>query len=171
MKGEVQPRRCNDVLFAIMFYAHLGAMIFVTATFAPRMVGEVAESAGNMNNDRDLLEEDEGVDMVGDGEVKEMNGMHQSSGNKFATYVAKATNSILSYTIIGSEISNHRDLEENDDVTGTNDMGDLMLLLSISALIALVISSTALSVMISHAESLIKFALLFNIVSTAVVSY
>ena len=46
----------------------------------------------------------------------------------------------------------------------------MLLLLGISAVIALVISTAALSVMISHAEKLIKFALIFNIVATAVVS-
>jgi hypothetical protein len=42
-----------------------------------------------------------------------------------------------------------------------------MLLLGVSSIIALVISTLALGFMISHAQILIKFALLFNIASTA----
>ena len=58
-----------------------------------------------------------------------------------------------------------------DSISGTDDMVDLMLLLGVSAVISLVLSTGALTFMISCAESLIKFALLFNIVATAVVSY
>ncbi len=58
-----------------------------------------------------------------------------------------------------------------DSINGTDDMADLMLLLCISALISLVLSTGALTFMISHAESIIKFALLFNIVATAVVRF
>ena len=58
-----------------------------------------------------------------------------------------------------------------DNITGTDDMADLMMLLGASAIISLALSTGALTFMISCAESLIKFALLFNIVATAVVSY
>lgn len=170
-KGEVQPKRCNDVLFAFLFYVHLGVMAWVTAVFAPKMLGEVAESAsGGGDRERDLLdeEEEEMVDGYNDDESD------SSMGAKFATWMVKPMQRAVLFTISASsqfsdnnEIQN-RNLEENYDITGTNDMGDMMLLLGISALIALVISSGVLSFMIRHAESMIKFALLFNIAASTV---
>jgi len=161
-KGEVQPRRCNDFLFAVLFYAHLGVMAFVAAAFAPRMYSDLAESAMN-GGQRDLLEEEEESDYE-DGHDGGMGGK-----NKFLTWMVQGTHRVL--TTVAFPSNHHRDLEEDggdENNYGTNDISDMMLLLGISALIALVISTAALSFMIRHAQMLIKFALLFNIAATAV---
>ncbi|KAL3781243.1 hypothetical protein ACHAWO_009875 [Cyclotella atomus] len=146
-KGEHQPRRCNDAAFAILFYAHIGVMAWATAAFAPRMAREVAESHGY--NQRDLLlEDDSGVTS------RVLSWMIHNGSSYFKT-------------VIG-----HRMLQEDDEndaysfdatTIGTDDVGDMMMLLGISAGIALIISTLALTFMIRHAQFLIKFALLFNI--------
>eukprot|EP00571_Detonula_confervacea_P011700 CAMPEP_0172297026 /NCGR_PEP_ID=MMETSP1058-20130122/199_1 /TAXON_ID=83371 /ORGANISM="Detonula confervacea, Strain CCMP 353" /LENGTH=587 /DNA_ID=CAMNT_0013006123 /DNA_START=102 /DNA_END=1862 /DNA_ORIENTATION=- len=172
-RGSVQPKRCNDFLFAFLFYVNLGVMAWVAAVFAPKMIGEVAESAaagGGGGRERGLLDEEE---VVADGYSDESSVDDATVGVKFASWMVRTMHPVLStvsssvYQFNNNDIHD-RDLEENDNVTGTNDMSDMMLLLGISALIALVISSGVLSFMIRHAESLIKFALLFNIASAAV---
>ena len=164
-KGVHQPtKRCNDGIFAILFIVHLVVMASLSIDVA------------NYNyQDRDLLDgESIRRDEEGEGQ--------QSLGIKFASFIAKSANHFISLSSSNNNNNDNnyyfgrhdeqqqRDLEENDNVSGTNDMSDMMLLLGISALIALVISTAALSVMISHAQTLIKIALVFNIVSTAVVS-
>ena len=187
-KGVHQPtKRCNDGIFAILFIVHLVVMASLSIVYAPQMIGEVADNVANYNNyqDRDLLVELELVELE-DGESirrDEEGEGQQSLGIKFASFIAKSANHFISLSSSSNnnndnnyylgqheEQQQRRDLEENDNVSGTNDMSDMMLLLGISALIALVISTAALSVMISHAQTLIKIALVFNIASTAVVS-
>ncbi|KAL7520603.1 hypothetical protein ACHAWX_005320 [Stephanocyclus meneghinianus] len=148
-KGEHQPRRCNDAAFAILFYAHLGVLAWTTAVFAPRMAMEVAESNG-LNSQRDLVEGQRGLT------------------SRVLTWMIQRVKSYDPHAI------GQRSLEGEDSVysfdatsIGTNDIGDMMLLLGISAVVALVISTLALSFMIRHAQLLIKFALLFNITSVA----
>ena len=159
-KGEHQPKgKFNDVIFGILFYVHLVIMFVVTGIYAPQVVDLV----GDINmNDRYLY--------VENGDIDEEVNSTKSIGIKFANFIAQTANQFLYRTDNDIQYDSERELEENDDVSGTNDIGDMLLLLGISAIIALVISTAALSVMISHAEKLIKFALIFNIVATAVVS-
>jgi len=186
-RGEVQPRRCNDPIFALLFWAHLGVMAAVAAVFAPRMFGEVAENAANAMNDvgeRDLMyglaeEEEEGAMMmevdeaeegktmmeVADGYNMDVSGANESIGTKFASWIMRSALPILAKASSFSSLEDddhgvRRLQDDNEAVVGTADM---MLLLVISAVISLVISSGALGFMIGHAQLLIKFALLFNI--------
>lgn len=146
--GEVQPRRCNDAPFAALFYLHLGAMALVPAAFAPRMYRDVAATAAS-----------EGGRRLGDGEG--------GDGGQFLSRVVSAALSALRSTASGRFLEEDGD-DTDDGAIGTNDIGDMLLLLGISALLALGISTLALGVMIRHAEVLIKFALLFNVAATAV---
>ena len=167
-KGEVQPRKCNDVIFAVLFIAHLGVMAGVAVVFGSKMYGEVAEQAMN-GRERELM--DEGAEDEGgyDGLVED-NERSVGVKGRFLTWMVKSTHRIIVATSSSASSGDysHRDLEEDNG--GTTDIADMMILLAISALIALVISTAALSVMIRHAQFLIKFALLFNIAATAVVS-
>ena len=117
--------------------------------------------------------------MVGDEIVGDINGEEDDGlvggRNKFLSWVMQRAFRLLLvayYPSSGEHYAHgtNRALQENDDVTGTNDMRDMMVLLFVAAAVALVISTLALSFMISHAQVLIKFALLFNIAATAVVS-
>lgn len=158
-KGEVQPKRCNDVIFAVLFYAHLIAMAVLAGTFAPQMMNKVTEQAQNAAGDAaDTAEE-------GQRDLSELESQVEVA-RAFSTsliQIATRLNSYLSQFAIRRRV-----LQENEGVSGVNDIGDMLLLLSISALIALPISTLALSVMIRHAQFLIKFALFFNITVAAV---
>lgn len=121
--------------------------------FAPRMAMEVAESNG-LNYQRDLVEGQRGLT------------------SRVLTWMIQRVKSYDPHAI------GQRSLEGEDSVysfdatsIGTNDIGDMMLLLGISAVVALVISTLALTFMIRHAQLLIKFALLFNITSVALVRF
>jgi hypothetical protein len=66
--GEKQPNNCKDVLWAILFYAHLGVMAFATIYYAPIMAQDVAADlaggayrrlAGIASSASRYLEEDE----------------------------------------------------------------------------------------------------------------
>ncbi|KAL9186603.1 hypothetical protein ACHAXT_005841 [Thalassiosira profunda] len=168
VKGEVQPRRCNDALFAVLFFAHLGVMAWCAAAFAPQMYAEVAEAAmnggGGGGGERELeLAAEDSASGAGSYDAE---GGSTGAAGRMISFVARGAAHLVSSAL---SISNgRRSLEENADVTGTNDLGDMMLLLGISAVIALVLSTLTLGFMIRHAELLIKFALVFNIVATAV---
>lgn len=57
--GEVQQKRCNDVLFAILFYVHLGVMVWTTVAYAPVMAVDVAGSVSDAYQNRFLDEAQE----------------------------------------------------------------------------------------------------------------
>lgn len=42
-EGEHQPRRCQDAIWAILFYAHLAVMAILAATCLPQMLATVAD--------------------------------------------------------------------------------------------------------------------------------
>ncbi len=169
-KGEHQPRRCNDVWAAILFFAHLGTMGFLAGTYVPRMFREVAEANDLNGRMLDLEEDIDGADGV----------EHSDSwSGRFLSWMIRGTYRVMILGGSSTIDSENRGLEEEGgmedynyyDVTGTNDFADMMLLLGISSLVALVISTLALGFMIRHAQFLIKFALFFNIGATALVSH
>mmetsp|Transcript_28842 Transcript_28842/g.64639 ORF Transcript_28842/g.64639 Transcript_28842/m.64639 type:complete len:560 (+) Transcript_28842:126-1805(+) len=160
-KGEVQPRRCNDVLFAGLFVGHLVAMAVVAGVYAPMAMQSVVEQAGNAAGDAMSGEDDGGQrDLLAGGEED------VGSRSGLASRMTRAAVRL----VVSSTVRGRRHLQEDGgDVSGVNDFNDLLLLMSISAAVALVISTTlALSVMISHAQALIKTALCFNIAASAV---
>ena len=157
--GEVQARRCNDVAFALLFWVHLAVVAGATATFAPRMIGDVAALSSGGNRD--------------------LSSSSSSSGGSdalFASWIVGIARLVLSApsSSIVSPVHDEeaRDLQEDYDanVDVADDLGDMILLLGASALIALLLSSLVLAFIIRRAESLIKFALLFNVVCTFAVS-
>lgn len=183
-KGEVQPRRCNDAVFAVLFCVHLGAMAWASAAFAPRMYGDVAGGGGYGGGGRERA-----LGVGGDGGAYYHDGDGSSAlgslvgrmaegasrlaggterGGSFVARLAEFGAGVLSH-VSNDRDDDRRDLEEEENY-GTNDVRDMMLLLGIATVIALAISTMALSVLIRHAQALIKFALLFNIAATAVVS-
>mmetsp|Transcript_20316 Transcript_20316/g.40212 ORF Transcript_20316/g.40212 Transcript_20316/m.40212 type:complete len:589 (-) Transcript_20316:182-1948(-) len=166
-KGEHQPRRCNDLWAAILFFAHLATMGFLAGTYVPRMFREVAE-ANDLNGRMLDLE----------GEFDGAGGLegNNSWSGRFLSWMIRGTYRLVMRGGSSPFDSENRGLEDagggmedynNYDVTGTNDFADMVLLLGISSLVALVISTLALGFMIRHAQLLIKFALFFNIGATA----
>ena len=65
-KGVRQPKRCNDVLFGILFYAHLGVMAWCTATYGPTMVSEIDVQYANGQRYLQRFLEDGNVDQQTD---------------------------------------------------------------------------------------------------------
>jgi hypothetical protein len=100
-----------------------------------------------------------------------------SASHSHSSFWSSSSSSSSSIGPSASDYYDVRDLQEEDDVDGggdvvagtTGDLGGMILLIGSSTLIALLLSSGALGFMIRHAESLIKTALLFNVVCTAVV--
>ena len=160
-KGEHQPKRCNDASFALLFYVHLCVLAVTAAVFAPRMAMEVAESHGynynnnNNNNGRYL-----------------MDGMTNNSGRDVTaamiSWIIRKGHHLYSFN--NNDNDDTRQLQDNGDAysfdattIGTDDINDMLLLLLLSAIISILISTMAFTVMIRHAQFLIKFALIFNI--------
>lgn len=54
-KGEHQPKRCNDMLFGIIFYAHLGVIAWCTATYAPILMTSLREAQDQSANGQRFL--------------------------------------------------------------------------------------------------------------------
>lgn len=116
--GQRQQKRCNDVLFAVLFCAHLGVIAWITAKFAPTMANDVAGSVQGAYQNRML---DEG-------------GQDEDGGG-----------------------------ENNGEIQ--YDMATIWLILGVSAVTGLSLSVLFLSVMMRFAETLIKVALWFNIIT------
>jgi len=186
IKGESQPRHCNDVIFAILFCAHLGVMAWCAAVFGSRMYSEVAASAMNGGNGNDgdggdggrerELESGDTTEYYGSETVETVSEWVAETGvmawmvERAYNLISSVTSFAASHTSSSSSSQNNegRALQEDEESNyGTTDISDMMVLLGISTLIALVVSTMALSVLIRHAQFLIKFALLFNIGATA----
>jgi hypothetical protein len=195
-----QQHRCNDFLFAILFVVHLVFMAGVVSHYVPTMVSEIIASNNNSNNNRNLIssiwtdgvgEQQElvvrssshrfldGADDENDTYYVRTTWLNSRTAVAVPRYYLSTFSNRNNRNIQNDENNYHRRAQQQqqgedgsyDSITGTDDMADLMLLLGVSAIISLVLSTGALTFMISCAESLIKFALLFNIVAMAVVSY
>mmetsp|Transcript_5360 Transcript_5360/g.6247 ORF Transcript_5360/g.6247 Transcript_5360/m.6247 type:complete len:501 (+) Transcript_5360:287-1789(+) len=120
-KGQVQPKRCNDVLFAILFYGHLAVIGFITGAYAPQMYSNVANEYGG----------------------RELND------------------------------NNNNNYEENDN-NGEEGFGmtmsEVYMILGISGFVGFVMSTLALTFMMTFAAALIKTALIFNLILSGVMA-
>lgn len=113
-RGEVQPRGCRDAFWAVLFYAHIGLIAYVTARFGP------------------LMAQDAAGDYAG-----------------------------------GAQRYLEQNAEEGD--IGI-DSATILLILGIAGLAGVCLSSMAMLFMMKFAHCLIKTALVFNMVLTAVVA-
>ena len=157
-KGEQQPRKFNDVAFGLLFYLHLIGMVVCAGVYAPQMFGEMANIAENYGGERDLL---------GSNGLSDRAFNHELVTSRFMSWVVGATQQVFS--VSSTAMLPGRMLQDEDnDVGGTDDFDDLLLLLSLSAIVACIISSLALTVMIRHARGMIIFALIFNILASLV---
>lgn len=156
-KGEQQPRKFNDVAFGLLFYLHLIGMVACAGVYAPQMFTNIADNMDNDGGERELLDSSS---MSGNN--------HGLVTSRLMSWVVGASQQIFGGLSSTSLLSNRALEEENDANDGTNDFNDLLLLLSISAIVACVISSLALTVMISHAKGMIMCSLVFNILASLV---
>ncbi len=161
-KGEHQPRKFNDVAFGILFYLHLIGMVACSVVYAPQMFREVANIAadGGGEGGRDLL--DNSSSMSGNN--------HGLVTSRLMSWVVGASQQIFGSSFMAPLSNRLLQEDENDDYyeNGRDDFDDLLLLMSISGIVACIISSLALTVMIRHARQMIVCALIFNIVAALV---
>ena len=137
VKGEKQPKRCNDMAFAILFYAHLAVMAWVAATYVPIMSSNMAEEYGGYaGGDRRMMESSPGGTAF------------RSLAALFHRTVSKA---------------GERDLQDNNGDEEV-DYGDVAFIMVVTGMVGLVISAATLTIMMMFAQMLIKMALIFNIV-------
>ena len=146
--GEKQKSRCNDVFFAILFYAHLGVIAWATGKYAPLMFNDVAGSVADYQNR-----------MLHEGEDHSV--------------WARGLSSVVNMSTFGRRLDEGDNKQEDgggsyEDVNV--DMGAIFAILGISALASFVMSGLFLSIMMRFAEGLIKFALWFNIITTLLVA-
>lgn len=135
VKGEKQPKRCNDMAFAILFYAHLAVMAWVAATYVPEMTSNMAEEYG---------------DYAGGGRRR----MMDAPGIALQSLAA----AVLQRT---APKKSERDLQDNGEEV---DYGDVAFIMVVTGLVGLAISAGTLTFMMMFASALIKMALIFNIV-------
>lgn len=128
-RGEKQPGTCQDMFWAILFYAHLGAIGAVTAKYAPLMKEELAEgyADGYQNNGRRL-----------------------SSISRF--------------------LEDNGGENQQEDAELDFGMDAIWFILGISGLFSCLISTVAMMFMMSFAQGLIKMALFFNVLITALLA-
>ena len=137
VKGEKQPKRCNDMAFAILFYAHLAVMAWVAATYVPIMSSNMAEEYGGyVGGDRRMMESSPGGTAF------------RSLAALFHRTVSKAGERHLQDNNGGEEV----------------DYGDVAFIMVVTGMVGLVISAATLTIMMMFAQMLIKMALIFNIV-------
>lgn len=137
VKGEKQPKRCNDMAFAILFYAHLAVMAWVAATYVPIMSSNMAEEYGGyVGGDQRMMESSPG-------------------GTAFRSLAALFHRTVLK--------AGERDLQDNNGDEEV-DYGDVAFIMLVTGMVGLVISAATLTIMMMFAQMLIKMALIFNIV-------
>jgi hypothetical protein len=120
----VPPRQCRDVIWGILFYAHLGVMAYLAARYAPQAVNGAVESYA------------------------------QATGGGRRTLDVRG--SVFRFLQDDGE-----DGEGSDELS--IDPQALLVILSLAGVLGSVLSSLAMTVMMTFAEGLIKIALWFNI--------
>jgi Plasma-membrane choline transporter len=143
---------CRDVIFALLFYAHVGALIYCTVVYAPIMMLDMASSSSSSNN-----------------------GASSSSSSSSNSGGGRRLASLLVSRLLdeqqqaeegnGGSSSSYNTYNADDEID--IDPQALLLILCIASVLGFVLSTFGLVLMISCAELLIKLALWFNIVLLA----
>jgi len=166
-RGEHQPKKCNDVFWGILFYAHIVTMIVLAATYLPQLELDFNESGNYYKNGAD--DDDYGDDAAnreyyGDDEYgyrrlldesQHKSVTHLVMGVVTRTLVKVATTAGVQLGSSSSSISD-RSLEEEGNPNG------MFLLVGLTVVGAFILSILSLAIMIKYAEGLIKMSLFFN---------
>ena len=156
-KGEPQPRRCNDVFFAFIFYAHLGVMSWVTMFYGAQLASS-AENYGYDGGERLLWKENAEVDA---NILEDYDGM-DAAGMPIALIIQQGVINV------GNSLMSKRKLEEDggDGEESNLSSDDILFILLITGSIGVIVSAFTLSFMMRFASILIKIALWFNILTS-----
>ena len=148
-KGEEQPRRCRDVFWGFLFYIHLGAVLFASAKYGPIMAKDMAAnySSGAQNN-------------------------NSNSNSNNGRYLFSSSSLLPSSSWRGLQDSQQQQQQASSNYGQdvSINMHDLLTVLGVAGLAALVLSSFAMTLMMSCAKPLIKMALWWNILVTGAIA-
>lgn len=103
-EGPKRERRCQDAFWAVLFYAHLGAMVYCTAAYAPQLMADFAQ---NWNDSQ-----------VGDDAVRrrllwgrflqdnaDENGSNQADNSTNQVDISVDPKALLTVIVVGSVVS------------------------------------------------------------------
>lgn len=175
--GKHQPKKCNDVFWGILFYAHVVTMIVLAATYAPQMEFNFNQAGNNYNDDGNNYYNynDDADDNANDNnnaggnddgnnnndddpyyrklidDSHQMSITHIAMGIITRTLVKVTTAAGVQATSLGD-----RFLEEEGNPNA------VLLLVGLTIIGAFVLSILSLALMIRFADGLIKSSLFFN---------
>lgn len=160
-RGQHQPKRCNDVFWAILFYLQIAGMICCAAIFLPQLELDFEQAQDGYNggyyNDDKNGEENNNADDDGYYYNRKMMEI-VNSGNVMHSLMKVATRSLVhaaKMTGMMSDPSDERMLQEENP-------NAFFLLIGLTTVGAFFISIASLGFMIKYAEGLIKTSLFFN---------
>ena len=194
-KGENQPDKFNDVFWGILFFFHLGMMVFAGVTYIPQLEADVRNqlasnygydyqniNAGgyydynynkynNYNDDNDN-DDDANRKLIVD-TMHLQDGFDNAQQSTITSHIMRAMGGM--YLAISNQwngrtiYSDERTLEEND--YSSNDVSmkpnNVLLLVILTAVVAIIFSTLSLAIMIKFAQPLIKLSVLMNVVNGA----
>jgi hypothetical protein len=169
-KGEQQPRRFNDVIWALLFYAYIGTLIAVTVQFLPVLIDQMG---GIQNNYNGVAQGDDAVAYDNSNNYMKnaddyyrrlsLSEFHQRSSLASLAVGAVTRALVQATSLAGLQLSptdfQERSLQDQE----TGDAKGLSLLVGLTVVGAFFLSILSLTLMIRYAEGLIKMSLFFNI--------
>jgi len=142
---------CHDVIFALIFYAHLGVVVWCTVTYAPRLLADVAE---NVNSNNAM-----------------QNSMYQSAYHGARRMLARGR--FLEEEDGGGGGDDYAaggNADDDGDLELDIEADQLALIVCFGVAVSVLVSTLALGFMMAFAEALVKMSLFFNIAIFAVLS-
>lgn len=167
-KGEQQPRRCNDVLWAVLFYAHIGALIAVTVKFLPMVIdqwGRLRNYYDNFAQGDDASAYNKYSNYVDNYYRRVSSSEFHQSSSLTSLGVGVGTRALVQVANLGGLHLSNVDVQDRslqDQETGADPKG-ISLLVGLTVVGAFCLSILSLGLMIRFAEGLIKMGLFFNI--------
>jgi Plasma-membrane choline transporter. len=167
-KGEQQPRRCNDVIWAVLFYAHIGALIAVTVKFLPMVIdqwGRLRNYYDNFAQGDDAAAYNKYSNYVDNYYRRVSTSEFHQSSSLTSLAVGVGTRGLVQVANLGGLQLSNVDVQDRslqDQETGADPKG-ISLLVGLTVVGAFCLSILSLGLMIRFAEGLIKMSLFFNI--------
>jgi Plasma-membrane choline transporter len=154
---------CRDVIFALLFYAHVGALIYCAILYAPEMIADMANSSSDSSSSNGDGDGGRSRRLVSSSllvRLLDQEGQAADAGDD-----AGDDNSNNSNNSSGGSNNYYNSYNADDDID--IDPQALLLILCFASVLGFVLSSFGLALMMSCATLLIKLALWFNILLLA----
>lgn len=167
--GSNQQQKCNDVLFAFLFCAHLAILAIVSGIYVPRMYEDMIDYATDDDN-RAL----QGIFLEEGSSFQETELLISQSNHELHHSNHTLSNEEADKTMIRKFLGtlNFRSLQEagydeyNNQVSSVSDIDlhEIIFVMSVTSFSGFLLAAMALPFMIYFSEGLIKFGILFNII-------